>query len=1289
MKKIACAVFLSAVSVFAGKSPFSMVRAVAWDAAGQPKEEAVDLTVCLEDVPVTGNPSDVNSREHYERIIQYWADGLYEMSNGGNYLGNIRVFTGGSFGNGCDVVWKSLNVWPNANVGSYNSSSGSLNVANVWRSDPFYDYRTNDDEKLFQFGMTLTHESMHYLYGLRDEYGTVSLSPSSGISISADPSTDRISIDVFSDGTYASSQLDAFYSGQHVLFFPVDNSITSTDRIPLGLWDAPHGDSWAHDSYMVVDEVVWAQDGSPSISFNLKDPSGNRVDIKDAGNGSWGVSLPDEGGSSAHTVQNTQWPLYRFKYGRCSSSDIPWQWANLSTEFNFNPYSKHGLTYKNSLGKSFSGWETVVSNPVNDVFFKSSRPWGRFWFKSLINRAPTASDVYSTKTHYLNYDETTGSWDAGDATWRVAGVCNTKNVDLPYMKIELAGRSEADYIKDTRKHLNIQWMDGLKAEVVVVLDHSGSMSSYDKMEQAKLASKYVATGFLGGGSGFSSVDVSVGVYTFNQNVTEVYALQNNPSKNAIYNSISSVTASGRTALFDALETALKSFTDDPTSLKMLYVISDGLDNASSKTKQEIIDLYNSKNVAIHTFAYGKDADAELLASMAASTGGTFYDQQENMVLNVNAATSAVLSNTLGIEQVAASVLAPSSQSSEIFVPHNAGRLRIYGSYEGSAQANPMTITSAEGANVSFSEDVYPMGNMNYFIAEIDSLTLLQIPSSKIKISNNLTTQNLDFRALLSEKRSTYAMSLGMTPNTPYNWPEQRAFTASVSGRNGILAGVSVKGKMKYPDGTDRQFDLYDDGTHGDVLAGDGVYFGYMPTVQANGTYQWEVVASNVQKTAHTTRIGTSLPDEVEFVETSDVNPFELIRNGQFVVNNCCTDIQMATIQPENIVQGFLKNGVDQNKFKIIGTKSDKTYSLILQSQNLSMVDKIEIFAPQDLNTPLYSNDVKENSDGKNIFALSPELALPGNIIVVSSARSTGANYSLLLLESNDALFTVGQFEKISDWHTDYSSIALDRNLRSEGMSSLSAVAGWKNIESRNIVTSEFRLIGDKMSIDVYVPSTSQNQYWLGTVELWAYVPSSNKRIQLGTTLSIQPTFNTWMTYDFSVPSEVLDLLSEPHSDFRFQIVLNSADSVWVDNLRFAGHLVENNVGKYVLRCPGQVGCIAMNPIRLPVNGSIEVTATGELWIEVVGFPEDWTPASLNVALFAMDGAKLTGTLGYMDDTYPLTDWGFSKTFEYEREKRYLFRLYNVGGRPYRINAWVSGQAMNLASNNLNNWNVIF
>jgi hypothetical protein len=87
----------------------------------------------------------------------------------------------------------------------------------------------------------------------------------------------------------------------------------------------------------------------------------------------------------------------------------------------------------------------LISNPEYDEGFGVIKD-GRRWFKSLIGREPKSSDVYHTTTFLVNYNENTSWWDSDDATWWGASYCNqTKEINVPYMKVELDGKSEEEY----------------------------------------------------------------------------------------------------------------------------------------------------------------------------------------------------------------------------------------------------------------------------------------------------------------------------------------------------------------------------------------------------------------------------------------------------------------------------------------------------------------------------------------------------------------------------------------------------------------------------------------------------------------------------------------------------------------------------------------------------------------------------------------------------------------------------------------------------------------------------
>ncbi len=1268
--------------IYAGISPFSTVRAVYRQNNPVPVEEIIDLTICLEREPVVGNPSDKDSREKYEEIVKIWADGIYELSNGGNFLGHIRFFTGGRFLTGCDVDWKKFNVHPNANVGAFNHG-GSLNYSDY----DFSEEINEDDRRRNPYGAAsdLLHESMHYIYGLSDEYGDAGLNPhDNDVSISIDSPDGWLKI----ERKNASLQkfkilMEAYHFGALIKFQAFDYEIEDevdpdapptrvVGRIPQGVVSSAlnvlGADVVDRANYDYIEDVDAALLERGIYRIKIRN-----VRFQDDGVYPWGITEPINASSTPNTVS---WHSSAFDSKEFCDEEPQWQWWNFSTKFNVRKNSPQGMEYRQDDGTVVSGWDMLVRDPKNDVGIGVDKDWPRYWFKSLINRAPSAEDLFLTTT-FLNYDENTSSWPSSDATWRETLDCEKlKDVTLPFMKVELAGRSESEYSTVTRKYLEIEWMDKPKMEIAVVLDASGSMRDNNKIEQAKLAAKFVAGGFLSDDEDYDASNVRVGVYSFNSTKQTVFAPKWNPSLQSIYASIDNVSASGQTALFDALDDAIES--TDPSSMKMIYVISDGMDNASSVTKEQIIAKYREKDVSIHTFAYGPYADWELLRQMAQETKGTFSEQDNDFFLKIGNRVVEVLANAYGKEQIASESVVSKALSSNIYVEPHTSRLQIYGSFSSSSSNTPISVVDENDNILNSTINVYPMGDKNYFIAEI-FLNKYSDSGMYLKIKNNLNTQ-IDFRVIADEDKQHHAMDVEITED--FIWPMDGKFIASVRNASGLLTNVTYEGVIKGPNAFVEHFQLYDNGVNGDGIAGDGIYTAFVPKLMVDGTYEWEIRASNLEKKARVTMKGTSLPNDKIEGKTLDTEPFTLYRNGQFVVHGCCSDPlenELVLLKPNDAVKAYLTSN-DIDDYQIVGTKSKKSYSLLVKAENLSSVNKVMVYSPEDLLNPLYEVFIQENGNNRATVLLSAEYAKNGNILKIVGNNDANDSYTLLLYESDFASFAIGRFESIGDWHSNNTTITLDTKHKSEGVRSLVTPAGWKVIESRDITTADFVMLGDEMDVDLFVPSSTQNQYWIGNIELWLNVPSSNKHIQLGTQQQIQPYFNNWLTYKFDVPEEALSLLSEPHSDAQIQIVLNTADSVWIDNLRFAGKLRENTVNKYEPHCPGDEGCTSTNPLQLLVNNTIRIVPEGDLWFEVVGFPNDWTPASLHLGISAEDGAELTGFLSLDESVIPLSDWYFQRGFAFERNRRYLFKLHNLGGRPYRINAWVDGQVLDVASN---------
>ena len=88
------------------------------------------------------------------------------------------------------------------------------------------------------------------------------------------------------------------------------------------------------------------------------------------------------------------------------------------------------------------------------------------------------------------------------------------------------------------------------------------------------------------------------------------------------------TARGKTALFDALRSALKHLNDGHEQKKVLILVSDGGDNASSSKFEDVLGLALRMDALIYTISipdqYDTDAKPDVLKKLARATGGEAF-----------------------------------------------------------------------------------------------------------------------------------------------------------------------------------------------------------------------------------------------------------------------------------------------------------------------------------------------------------------------------------------------------------------------------------------------------------------------------------------------------------------------------------------------------------------------------------------------------------------------------------------------------------------------------------------
>lgn len=155
---------------------------------------------------------------------------------------------------------------------------------------------------------------------------------------------------------------------------------------------------------------------------------------------------------------------------------------------------------------------------------------------------------------------------------------------------------------------------------LLVIDISGSMNDGGKLTAAKVAAQAYIEQMRPGDQ--------AGLLTFNTDVTYRQAITTD--REALSQAIKGLDASSDTAMFDALDQAVKELQDVP-GRKAIIVLTDGLDNRSKYTADEAIQAIGAGGLSISTIGLGDPAklginsglDEATLQSLAARAGGIY------------------------------------------------------------------------------------------------------------------------------------------------------------------------------------------------------------------------------------------------------------------------------------------------------------------------------------------------------------------------------------------------------------------------------------------------------------------------------------------------------------------------------------------------------------------------------------------------------------------------------------------------------------------------------------------
>lgn len=425
----------------------------------------------------------------------------------------------------------------------------------------------------------------------------------------------------------------------------------------------------------------------------------------------------------------------------------------------------------------------------------------------------------------------------------------------------------------------------LRADMVTVIDASGSMDSDNKLDAAKVASQVYLSSARDSDL-FGIVYFDQDAHYFSEGLFDV-----NTYRNDLYNNISNIVVGGSTSVGDGIFTANNWIYEygDSSHEKYMVVLSDGLENAP-RSIWEVEQLLwdGNNNTRLFAVVLGDDANAGALDPVSLKSGGLILYGLDNTTV----AAPQPSSNSLLLHDIQSKISASSdypitsmlTNFYRILAGESSREQRIYANsqiLDGTWTIHEeIKIAQAKTASIVMSfRSENRLEPASVSLVDPDGISY-SVTHSQIQIGDNGDQYGHFIWKILYPKDGEYKITFSgsdeieyfcdaavhspVTMETYFPLPgyvpiEERNYRvtgcefpiiATMSGF-GPITGEQAQITAKVSTGsTDLDYQswnikLYDDGRHGDGYPRDGVFGNKFTRTQLPGTYQVEINAVGV------------------------------------------------------------------------------------------------------------------------------------------------------------------------------------------------------------------------------------------------------------------------------------------------------------------------------------------------------------------------------------------------------------------------------------------------------------
>jgi len=436
----------------------------------------------------------------------------------------------------------------------------------------------------------------------------------------------------------------------------------------------------------------------------------------------------------------------------------------------------------------------------------------------------------------------------------------------------------------------IYYADTNNVDASLVLDRSGSMSG-QKIMDAKNAAQQFVTQMVNGDM--------VGIVSYSSDATINYPLTTitGTVKTEASNAIDSLSSGGSTSIGGGLQTGQDQLATDGKAPPpwAIVLLSDGLENTAPYVAEVLPNIVSSKTV-VHTVGLGSGADEALMMDIAAQTGGTYHFApssqdlsgiyntiagrvsgqqtlvnatgvtQQGMSDQINAIVDSTVSEatfsvswsdssstiSLTLQKPNGTLVTPSTASSDLNVDYAAGSTYTFYKIKPPTlttgvwkmQITGGSISTAAGQETTVTADGEP------YIARVTGIAGLTM-RFYLGRDDYLTTEPVKLVVTLSDNQPIQGAAVTVEVEPP-SQAAQAIRSSEWIEINGDMAPDPAKIaeiEAEYAQTTVSTVTLYDDGTHDDGAANNGVYANSFSGAFESGTYLFSASATGTSNSS--------------------------------------------------------------------------------------------------------------------------------------------------------------------------------------------------------------------------------------------------------------------------------------------------------------------------------------------------------------------------------------------------------------------------------------------------------